>query len=135
MRDWLRSDLIGIPATVLAVALLALTVAAFWVAGPVAGLVFGIPVWVLVYYFAFRRQPSDLAGIRKAPAGRHLVLVVADQGLEHPAIVDEVASRGERAEIEVMIIVPVVASTQSHALIRCRLCSMVCGSSPQTKWC
>ena len=48
MRSWLRSDLIGIPVTLLAVALFALTVAAFWVAGPLAGIVFSIPILLLV---------------------------------------------------------------------------------------
>jgi hypothetical protein len=117
MRSWLRSDLIGIPVTLLAVALFALTVAAFWVAGPLAGIVFSIPVVLLVYHFAFRRQGTDLAGIRDGPNGhRHNVLVIADQGLAHPGLVDEVTRRGEIAETEVRIVAPVVAATTAHAL-------------------
>ena len=117
VRGWLRSDLIGIPVTLLAVGLLALTVGAFFVAGPVAGIVFAIPVLLLVYYFAFRRQPSDLAGIRKgSDEHSHRVLVVADRGLEHAGLIDEVTRRGEPAETEVMIVAPVVATSPSHAL-------------------
>jgi hypothetical protein len=117
MKNWLRSDLIGIPVALLAVALFAFTVAAFWVAGPLAGIVFAIPVLLLVYYFAFRRQPTDLARIRKGPDGhRHNVLVIADQGLEDPRLVEEVTRRGETAETEVRIVAPVVASTRAHAL-------------------
>jgi hypothetical protein len=117
VRNWLRSDLIGIPVTLLVAGLFALTVGAFWVAGPLAGIVFSIPVLLLVYYFAFRREPSDLAGIRKGrDEHRHRVLVVADQGLEHPALIDEVTRRGKVAETEVMIVAPVVASSPSHAL-------------------
>jgi hypothetical protein len=117
VRNWLRSDLIGIPATLAAFALLALTAGAFYVAGPLAGIVFSIPVLLLVYCFAFRRAPSDLAGIGKGPdQHRHRVLVVADQGLEHPALVEEVTRRGKLAETEVMIVVPVVASSAPHAL-------------------
>jgi hypothetical protein len=117
VKSWLQSDLIGIPVTLLAVALFALTVAAFWVAGPLAGIVFSIPVLLLVYCFAFRREPTDLAGVRKAPDGhRHNVLVIADQGLEHPGLIQEVTRRGELAETEVRIVAPVVAATPAHAL-------------------
>jgi hypothetical protein len=117
VRKWLRSDLIGIPATLFAFGVFALTVGAFYVAGPVAGLVFSIPVWVVVLFFAFRRQPADLAGITKGPDGhRHRVLVVADQGLQHAALIDEVTRRGELAETEVMIVAPVIASSRSRAL-------------------
>jgi hypothetical protein len=117
VRRWLRSDLIGIPVALLAVALFGLTVASFWVAGPLAGVGFAIPRARLVYSFAFRRQPTDLAGIRKGPDGhRHNVLVIADQGLEDPRLIDEVTRRGEIAETQVRIIAPVVASTSPHAL-------------------
>jgi hypothetical protein len=44
------------------------------------------------------------------------VLVVADQGLEHPGLFEEVTRRGARAETEVMMIAPVIASSASHAL-------------------
>jgi hypothetical protein len=114
VRKWLRSDLIGIPATLLAFGVFALTVGAFYVAGPLAGLAFSMPVWVVI--FAFRRQPSDVAGISKGPDGhRHQVLVIADHGLEHAALIDEVTRRGELAETEVMSGAPVVASSRSHA--------------------
>jgi nucleotide-binding universal stress UspA family protein len=117
VRRWLRSDLIGIPVALVAVVLFGLTVAAFWVAGPLAGFVFAIPVLLLVYCFAFRRQPTDLAEIGKGRDGhRHNVLVIADQGLEDPRLVDEVTKRGEIAQTEVRIIAPVVASTAPHAL-------------------
>lgn len=117
VRSWLGSDLIGIPVTLLAVGLIALTIGAFLVAGPVAGIVFAIPIIVLVYYLAFNRRPSDLAGIRKRPAdGRHRVLVVADQGLEDPGLLDELTRRREAAGIEVTIVAPVVASSRARAL-------------------
>jgi hypothetical protein len=117
VRDWLKSDLIGIPVTLLAVALLGLTIAAFWIGGSLAGIVFAIPVFLAVYYFAFRRQPSDLAGIRaRSDEERHRVLVIADQGLEHPELVAELKRRHESSAAEVRIVVPVVASSRSHAL-------------------
>jgi hypothetical protein len=103
--------------TLLAVALFALTAAAFCVAGPLAGIVFSIPVFLLVYYFAFRRQPTDLAGIGKSrERHRHNVLVIADQGLEHPGLVEEVTRRGEIAETQVRIVAPVVTARPAHAL-------------------
>jgi hypothetical protein len=117
VRNWLKSDLIGIPVTLLTVGLLALTIAAFWIGGSLAGIVFAIPVVLVVYYFAFRRQPSDLAGIRgRSDEERHRVLVIADQGLEHPELLGELTRRSERGETEVKIVVPVVAPSGSHAL-------------------
>lgn len=98
--------------TLLAFGLFGLTVAAFCVAGPVAGLVFSIPVWVVVFYFAVRREPSDLAGIRRRPEEfRHRVLVVADHGLARPGLIDELTRRAELGRAEVMIVAPVVASS------------------------
>ena len=46
----------------------------------------------------------------------HRVLVIANLGLEHPALCAEVCERGARARTEAMIIAPAVASSPLHRL-------------------
>lgn len=114
MQDWFESDVIGVPVTVLASAVFLLSVAAVLVAGPLAGIVFSMPALVLIIYLIRSGEPSDLAGISKPPPGGHGVLVVADRGLENPALAEQV-THGDHAT-EVMIVVPVTGNSRLHRL-------------------
>jgi len=120
VRDlFLRSDLIGVVVTVAAFGVFLLTVGAFYLAGSLAGIVFAVPAWILIFYLAFRTTPSgaELSGIATIPEGaRHRVLVVADEGLDHVDLVDELCRRSRAANTEVMVIAPVVASSPAHAI-------------------
>lgn len=109
---WLDSDLVGIPATLYTFGVLAVSLAVFRFGGPIAGIVVAIALWIPMVVFAIRgagRPPAPL-DIRKADGrGRHQVLVVANQGLDDPALCAEICRRSDRADTEAMILVPVHA--------------------------
>ncbi len=119
VNRWLESDLIGIAATAYTFAVLAISLAVFRFAGPLAGLGVAVAVWIPMVVFAIRERgkppaPLDVGGRGEGP--RHRVLVVANQGLEDPALSREVCRRGEHATTEVLIVAPVVASSRLGAL-------------------
>jgi hypothetical protein len=119
MAGWLDSDLVGIPATLYTFAVLAISLAVFRFGGPLAGIVVAVAVWIPMVLFAIRergRPPAalDVRGPSEGP--RHRVLVVANRGLEDPALSREVWRRGERTATEVMIVAPVVASSPLREL-------------------
>jgi hypothetical protein len=116
---WLQSDLVGIAAAVYTFAVLAISLAVFRIVGPLAGLGVAVAVWIPMFLFAIRERgkppaPLDVAGRGEGP--HHRVLVVANQGLEDPALCHEVCRREEYATTEVMIVAPVVASSPLRAL-------------------
>ncbi|MGA8218577.1 MAG: universal stress protein [Solirubrobacterales bacterium] len=116
---WLDSDLVGIPATLYTFLVLAISLAVFRFAGPVAGIIVAIAVWIPMFLFAIRgvNGPPPTLGVTRAPAGpRHRVLVVANQGLENPALCEEVCRRTERTATEAMIVAPVVAASRLRDL-------------------
>jgi hypothetical protein len=116
---WLNSDLVGIPATLYTAAVVGISLAVFWLAGPVAGLIVAVAVWIPMFVFAVRergRPPAPLEVRGHAGRHRHRVLVIANQGLDDPALCREVCRRGERASTEVMIVAPVVASSRLRRL-------------------
>ncbi len=116
---WLRSDLVGITATLYTFAVLAISLAVFRFAGPLAGIVVGVAVWLPMLVFAIRErgQPSAPLGLAaQTDATVHRVLVIANQGLEDPALCREVCRREERAATEVMIVAPVVATSRLRGL-------------------
>jgi len=116
---WLDSDLVGIPATLYTFAVLAVSLAVFRFAGPIAGIVVAIALWIPMVLFAIRglgTAPGPL-GVRGAGRGhRHRVLVIANRGLEDPALCAEVCSRTGRAETEAMLLAPVVAHSRLGGL-------------------
>ena len=116
---WLDSDLVGIPATLYTFGVLAVSLAVFRFAGPVAGIVVAVALWVPMVLFAIQGlgkapAPLELATGREGP--RHRVLVVANAGLEDPALCQEVCRRTARTSTEAMIVAPVVASSTLREL-------------------
>ncbi len=119
LQSWLDSDLVGIPATLYTFAVLAVSLAVFRFGGPIAGIVVAIALWVPMVVFAIRgagRPPGPLAVRPAADGGRHRVLVVANQGLEDPALCGEVCRRADRAETEAMVLAPVFIPSRFEAL-------------------
>ena len=119
VNRWLESDLVGIAATLYTFAVLAVSLAVFRVVGPLAGLGVAVAVWVPMFVFAIRERgkppaPLDVTGRGAGP--RHRVLVVANQGLEDPALCREVCRRGEHATTEALLVAPVVASSWLRGL-------------------
>jgi hypothetical protein len=119
VAGWLDSDLVGIPATLYTFAVLAVSLAAFRFGGPVAGIVVAVALWIPMVLFAIREvgQPTASLEFKNQSEGpRHRVLVVANQGLEDPALCREICRREERIPTEVLIVAPVVASSRLRDL-------------------
>ncbi len=119
MAGWLDSDLVGIPATLYTFGVLAVSLAVFRFGGPVAGIVVAVALWIPMLLFAIREigkpaAPLEFKGQSEGP--RHRVLVVANQGLEDPALCREICRREERIPTEVLILAPVVASSRLRDL-------------------
>jgi hypothetical protein len=109
---WFRSDLIGVWATVIAFVAFLIASGIFFAAGPVAAIIASLILWGGLLWFVVRAgSPGpDLADIGRAPEGHlHRVLVVANQGLEGPAVYDEMARRSKLASLDVRILAPVGA--------------------------
>jgi len=116
---WLNSDLIGIPATLYTFGILVVSFLVFRYAGPIAGFIVAIGLWVPMVVFAVRGRgyppaPLEVAGRSTGP--RHRVLVIANQGLEDRALYDEVCRRRDRTDTEAMIFAPVVATSRLRDL-------------------
>ena len=110
--SWFRSDLIGVWATVIAFIVFLIASGIFFAAGPVAAIIGSLILWGGLLWFVVRAgSPGpDLADIERPPEGHlHRVLVVANQGLEGPAVYDELARRAKLASLEVRILAPVGA--------------------------
>jgi hypothetical protein len=115
----MQSDLVGVLATIALVVLFGLTLLLFLLAGPVAGLVFGVAVVALGLYLVSgsSRGPADIADIAPPSAeSAQRVLVVANQGLENPALESELALRAQRGPLEVRLIAPVLASSPARSI-------------------
>ncbi len=118
-KRWLDSDLVGIPATIYTFAVLVVSLALFRYASPIAGIVVAVGLWIPMLVFAIRERgypPAALDIARRADGPRHRVLVIANQGLEDPALCEEVCRQMGRAGTEVMIFAPVFASSRLHGL-------------------
>lgn len=116
---WLDSDLVGIAATLYTFGVLAASLAVFRFGGPIAGIVVGVALWVPMVVFAIRGagKPPRPVAVEPAPEGpRHRVLVVANRGLENPALCAEVCRRSARAATEAMVVAPVTASSALREL-------------------
>jgi len=119
LASWLDSDLVGIPATLYTFAVLAVSLAVFRFGGPIAGIVVAVALWIPMLLFAIQgrgKAPAALA-VEAAPGGaRHRVLVIANQGLDDPALYAELRKRAARVVTEAMIVAPVVASSSLRGL-------------------
>jgi len=120
VQAFLHSDLLGVPITLAFFGIFAVSLAVFFYAGNLGGLVFIVLVGGFVGLFLTlegRHAPETMEGVTPAAVdGWHRVLVIANLGLEHPALCAEVCERGARARTEAMIIAPVVASSPLHRL-------------------
>jgi hypothetical protein len=116
---WLNSDLVGIPATLYTFGVLVISFLVFRYAAPIAGIIVAVGLWIPMVVFAIRGRgyppiPLDIADQAGGP--RHRVLVIANQGLEDPALYEEVCRRRDRTDTEAMIFAPVVASSRLRGL-------------------
>lgn len=123
MRDrinhWLDSDLVGIPATLYTFGVLAVSLAVFRFGGPIAGVIVAVALWIPMVVFAIRgagRAPAPLDIKVADEPGRHRVLVVANQGLEDPALCAEVCRRTDHASTEAMVLAPVFTGSRFGAI-------------------
>jgi hypothetical protein len=107
---WLDSDLVGIPATVYTFAVLAISLLVFRFGGGVAGMIVAVALWIPMVVFAIRGVGKPPARLDEGP--RHRVLVIANRGLEDPALCAEVCRRTDRTATQAMILVPVFASSR-----------------------
>lgn len=112
---WLDSDLIGIPATAYTFFVLAASFLVFRIGGGVAGMIVGVALWIPMVVFAVRgtgRRPLRLDLARPVPGPLHRVLIVANRGLDDPALCAEVCRRSDRTVTEAMIVAPVTAASR-----------------------
>lgn len=115
INRWLDSDLVGIAATAYTFVVLVLAFVVFRVGGGIAGMTVIVAAWIPMVLFAIRglgRPPARLRVNVPAEGPVHRILVIANQGLEDPALCDEVCRRADRTATEAMILAPVVASSR-----------------------
>jgi hypothetical protein len=62
------------------------------------------------------RTPTPTRVAVAPTEGWHQVLIIANHGLDDPALYDEVSDRGTRSQTEVMVIAPVLASSWLHGI-------------------
>jgi hypothetical protein len=118
-RKLLDSDLIGIPTALAAIVVVALTIALFALAGPVAGLLVGVLAVGLSLYLLTRTSLNREQSVGVRPPrveSAQQLLVVADRGLENPALLEAVAERAARGPLAVRVLAPVVAGSRLQAL-------------------
>jgi hypothetical protein len=123
-HPWLHSDLVGIPVTLAVFGIIASSVALYLVIGKVAGLFVGKLLFILalggllgLILLLEGRHGETTAGVSRAPAGGpRRVLVVANEGLEQPALCATVCDPQGESTREAMIVAPVAAPSRLHAL-------------------
>ena len=124
LDGWFHSDLIGIPFTLAAVAIIVVSVGLYVVIGKVAGLFVGKLLFILGFggllgsiLLLRGRRGETTEAIATAPddEGRHL-LVIANDGLTDSALCAEVCGGRNGGTTEAFLVVPVVASSRLHAL-------------------
>jgi hypothetical protein len=119
LRQWIQSDLIGVYATIAVVVIVGLALVIFLVVGPIAGILFGAAIVALSFYLVSltSRGPADISDIAPPPAETaQQVLVIANQGLESPALDSEIALRAERGPLELKLIAPAPASSLARRI-------------------
>ena len=121
---WLHTDLIGIPVTLAALAIIVISVGLYLVTGRVAGLFVGKLLFILalggLLGLILRidgRQAETTEGLsRAADDEQRRVLVIANRGLGDPALCAAICNSDATGASEAMIVAPVVASSRLHAL-------------------
>jgi hypothetical protein len=120
VQMFLHSDLLGVPITIAFCSLFAVSLVVSYFAGALGGIVFVVLMGGFLGLFLTlegRNAPETMEGVTSAvDDGWHRVLVIANLGLEDPALCAEVCERGARVRTETMIIAPVVASSPLHRL-------------------
>jgi hypothetical protein len=115
---WLHSDLIGIPFTLALVGIFVISVGLYLVIGKVAGLFVGKLLFPLalggllgLVLLLEGRRGETTEELPKAPSdGPRRVLVIANEGLQNPALGAELCDHRKRVVSEALIVAPVVAS-------------------------
>jgi hypothetical protein len=118
-KRWIDSDLVGIPATLYGFGVLVVSLALFRYASPIAGIVIAVGLWIPLLVFAIGERgfpPAPLVVDRRADGPLHRVLVIGNEGLEDPALCEEICHQRGRGATEAMIFAPVVASSRLHDL-------------------
>jgi hypothetical protein len=118
INHWLESDLVGIPATIYTFGVLAVSLAAFRFGGPIAGIIVAVALWIPMVVFAIHgvgreRAPLDIEVADEN--GSHRVLVVANHGLDDPALCAEVCRRTDHVRTEAMVLAPVFTGSRFGA--------------------
>lgn len=122
---WLHSDLVGIPVTLAIFVVVVALIAVILVVGNATGvfvdkLLFPIALGVLLILllvFLGGRDGETTEGMRRPAAGSpRRVLVIANRGLESPALCDAVCDRAQEMAADAMIVAPVIASSRMRAL-------------------
>jgi hypothetical protein len=121
---WLHTDLIGIPVTLAAFAIIVISGGLYLVTGRVAGLFVG----KLLFIFALGgllglilridgRQGETTEGVSRAPAdAQRRVLVIANRGLTEPELCAALCDPHATRASEAMVVAPVVATSRLHVL-------------------
>lgn len=121
---WLHSDLIGIPFTLAVVAIIVVSVGLYLVLGKVGGLFVGKLLFILalggllglILLLEGRRGETTEGVSKPRPDAPRRVLVIANEGLQNPALCAEVCDRGRERTAEALLVAPVVAASRLHAL-------------------
>lgn len=118
VNRWLNSDLVGVFATIYSFGVLVVSLAVFRYGAPVAGVIVAVGLWVPMFIFAIRERGYPAAPLEIAPSdgtAKRRVLVIANQGLEDPALREEIRRRSG-ATTDAMIFVPVAAGSRLREL-------------------
>lgn len=121
---WLHSDLIGIPLTLAVVGIIVISVGLYQVLGNVGGLFVGKLLFILslgglltlILMLEGRRGETTEAVSSVAADAPRRVLVIANEGLQNPALCAQICAGGRDTTTEALIVSPVVASSRLHAL-------------------
>jgi hypothetical protein len=121
---WLHTDLLGIPVTLAAVALVAASGALYLVLGDIGGLIVGKTLFVvalagllaLILSLDRRRGESIDGFIAPPPGASRRVLIVGNRGLTPDAVRTELRALGPAPVPAADVIVPVIAPSPLHAL-------------------
>lgn len=121
---WLHSDLVGIPLTLAVFGIIVISVGLYQVLGNVGGLFVGKLVFILalggllslILLLEGRRGETTEAMSSGAPDAPRRVLVIANEGLQNPALCAQICAGARDTTTEALIVSPVVASSRLHAL-------------------
>ncbi len=121
---WLHSDLIGIPLTLAVFGIIVVSVGLYRALGNVGGLFVGKLLFILalggllslILLLEGRRKETTEAMSSGAADAPRRVLVIANEGLQNPALCAQICAGETNTPTEALIVSPVVASSRLHAL-------------------